>query len=89
MKKKRSFHVVRCFTLLVLALLLSGFAVSSPSGLLQTAGETGTQETIDFRVLSTSDIHGQVTAYNYETGEADPKTGLSKIATNNGMTLPA
>lgn len=81
MKKKRSFHVVRCFTLLVLALLLSGFAVSSPSGLLQTAGETGTQETIDFRVLSTSDIHGQVTAYNYETGEADPKTGLSKIAT--------
>ncbi|MDE7300359.1 MAG: 5'-nucleotidase C-terminal domain-containing protein [Lachnospiraceae bacterium] len=81
MKKKRSSYVTRGLTLLVLSLLLLSLAVISPSDVLQTSGETDTQETIDFRVLSTSDIHGQVTAFNYETGEADPKTGLSKIAT--------
>lgn len=37
-------------------------------------------ETIDFRVLATGDLHGQVTAMNYETGVADELAGISKIA---------
>lgn len=50
------------------------------------AAETGTEtqtpeETIDFRVLATGDLHGQITAFNYETGREDNTAGLSKIAT--------
>ncbi len=38
-------------------------------------------DTATLRILSTNDLHGQVTAYDYETFLDLPKNGLSKIAT--------
>lgn len=38
-------------------------------------------ETVEFKVLATGDIHGQVTSYNYETEMLFPNFGLTKVST--------
>ncbi len=66
---------------LTLFLFLAGLTVFSASEHMAAAEKDTEPETIDFRILTTSDLHGQVTAWNYETGERDETVGLSKIYT--------
>ncbi|MDE6874687.1 MAG: 5'-nucleotidase C-terminal domain-containing protein [Lachnospiraceae bacterium] len=81
--------VTRIFKRLLAASLLlflttsaaSGAAFASADDAVPEEPRTVPSETIDFRVLATGDLHGQVTAFNYETGEEDKTVGLSKIAT--------
>lgn len=76
--KKNKIKITKQAILAALLLFLTGSAFS-PADSIQAASDT--EETITFRVLATADLHGQVTAYNYETGEPDSKVGLSKLAT--------
>lgn len=83
MRQNKTTRVIKNVLILSLLLLFtastaSGFALAAPD---ETAETPAPEETIDFRVLATGDLHGQVTAYNYETGKEDPTAGLSKIAT--------
>lgn len=39
------------------------------------------ETTISIRILTTGDLHGQATSYNYETGERYEAVGLSKLTT--------
>ena len=86
MKQKYSFTVTKCFFLFALLLLVANSFVASQANPVFAAGDSDEtepvfEETIEFRLLSTSDLHGQVTSFNYETGETDPKVGLSKLYT--------
>lgn len=67
------------FKKFALLLLLAGAALLSGTSYAKAAEQD--TETIDFRILATGDLHGQVTSWNYETGEADPTVGLSKLYT--------
>lgn len=46
-------------------------------------GEEVTEQDVSgvLKVMVTGDLHGQVTAMNYETGEEEPDRGLSKLTT--------
>ena len=87
MKEKKVMHKMKGILFAGLVLLFAGCLPGSDIRLRaeeaasEQATEKAKQETIDFRILATSDLHGQVTAMNYETGKEDPKAGLSKIAT--------
>lgn len=59
------------FVTFLLAISATGFC---------TAG-AASSDTATLRILSTNDLHGQVTAYDYETNLGLTKNGLSKIAT--------
>jgi 2',3'-cyclic-nucleotide 2'-phosphodiesterase/3'-nucleotidase len=63
--------------LLVLAATALLVTCTAGSG---TASAVST-DTATLRILSTNDLHGQVTAFDYETNLGLPKNGLSKIAT--------
>lgn len=88
MKHKKATRIIKNTLILSLLLLLtaspaSGFALASSEDAKAGTDDAKTvpEETIDFRVLATGDLHGQATAFNYETGEEDKTVGLSKIAT--------
>ncbi len=67
---------------LAVLLLLTGLTTLSAAEAVPAAEKKETEaETIDFRILATGDLHGQVTAWNYETGKRDTTMGLSKIYT--------
>ncbi|MGN0243428.1 MAG: Ig-like domain-containing protein [Lachnospiraceae bacterium] len=44
-------------------------------------GHAASVETVDLRFVFTSDLHGQLSAYDYQTGKAYPRGGLSKAYT--------
>lgn len=88
MKHKKTNRIIKNTLILSLLLLLtastaSGSALASAENAENgtDAAQTAPEETIDFRVLATGDLHGQTTAFNYETGKEDKTVGLSKIAT--------
>lgn len=87
MRHKKTTRIIRNLLIASLLLFLTASAAGSPafasadSSAAETTPEPLPAETIDFRVLATGDLHGQVTAFNYETGKADKTVGLSKIAT--------
>lgn len=91
-KKRKDFTMKNTTTRIIknvfLLLLLLILTLSTTSSFLLAAEEAKEEEerpvpneTIDFRVLATGDLHGQLTAFNYETGKEDPTSGLSKIST--------
>ncbi|HWT74258.1 MAG TPA: metallophosphoesterase [Mobilitalea sp.] len=61
-------------------ILISLLLLSIPTAAHFTV-KADTADTANLRIMATSDLHGQVTAYDYETNLALPKNGLSKIAT--------
>lgn len=87
MRLKKPTKIFR--TLLVTSLLLFSMTAAATGPVLALAVQDAAEdipeelpeETIDFRVLATGDLHGQVTAFNYETGREDKTSGLSKVAT--------
>jgi 2',3'-cyclic-nucleotide 2'-phosphodiesterase (5'-nucleotidase family) len=63
------------FTLLTAIIILGYYA----AGILTAKAEdTGTAT---LQIIATGDLHSQVTAYDYETGQETPESGLSKLAT--------
>lgn len=80
MKKNKLTKITMHAALALFLLFLTGSSIF-PSDAVQAESEALPDETITFRILATGDLHGQVTAMNYETGEEDPYVGLSKIAT--------
>ncbi len=87
MTRKKTTRYIKTLLIALLLLFLTASATASAilasadTGSPETTPEEPPAETIDFRVLATGDLHGQVTAFNYETGEEDKTSGLSKIAT--------
>lgn len=76
MKKHRMKKLVALF------LLFAGsIAVAGAEYISAASSKEEETETIDFRVLATGDLHGQVTSWNYETGKEDATVGLSKLYT--------
>ena len=74
--KNTTTRIIKNVFLLLLLLILT---LSTTSSFLLAAEEAKEEEerpvpneTIDFRVLATGDLHGQLTAFNYETGKEDP-----------------
>lgn len=71
-------HLTTCLgkfpTLIAITLFI---LIMSNSGIVRAS----VTDTATLRILSTNDLHGQVTAYDYETYLELPKNGLSKIAT--------
>lgn len=74
MTKNQTKFRVKFLILIISALLI--VVMSGPD----TAKASGTQ-TANLRILTTNDLHGQVTAYDYESYLELPKNGISKIAT--------
>lgn len=74
---------------LLLAIFITAMAVFCSAASLQRTDASETEEpeepqivdTAIFKILSTGDLHGQATAYNYETDREAPESGLTKIAT--------
>jgi 2',3'-cyclic-nucleotide 2'-phosphodiesterase/3'-nucleotidase/5'-nucleotidase len=64
------------YKLLLLMLLINMFIITCGT---QTTQADGT-DTATLRILATGDLHGQVTAYDYETDLKLPYNGLSKLA---------
>ena len=61
----------------VLSLLL---ALTMAFSLLSLPAAAADQEPVEITILATSDVHGKVLPINYATNEANPKVGLSMIA---------
>lgn len=70
MKNKRIIHILLLFIL-----------VLGTSMTIYSFARAESRETATFRILATSDLHGQTTSYDYETNLSTPNNGLSKIAT--------
>lgn len=68
-KKKLSYLFI------ITLIIFSSFIIGS----LRAKADTSDRATL--RIMATSDLHGQVTAYDYETNLALPSKGLSKVAT--------
>jgi 2',3'-cyclic-nucleotide 2'-phosphodiesterase / 3'-nucleotidase / 5'-nucleotidase len=66
----------RIFPILLLFISILGISIFSYS-----FAQAESYETATFRILATSDLHGQTTSYDYETNLSTPNNGLSKIAT--------
>ncbi len=66
----------RIINILLLFILLPGISWVSYS-----FAQAESYETATFRILATSDLHGQTTSYDYETNLSTPNNGLGKIAT--------
>ncbi|MDE7060629.1 MAG: metallophosphoesterase, partial [Lachnospiraceae bacterium] len=83
--KNTTTRIIKNILLLLLLLILTPSTASSFMLAAEKVKEEEEipvpDETIDFRVLATGDLHGQLTAFNYETGKEDPTSGLSKIST--------
>ncbi|MDF2512632.1 MAG: hypothetical protein K0S04_2498 [Herbinix sp.] len=65
---------IRTILLLLIAIQVTPLVCSSIT-------QAASNETATFRIISTSDLHGQTTSYDYETNLSAPNNGLSKIAT--------
>lgn len=65
----------------ILAAIIICLAISVTYIVGTKIAEAVDTETVMLRILATSDLHGQMTAYNYETGEEDREVGLSKLIT--------
>ena len=66
------------YIITILLLLIAMLGISQVSN---SIAQAESYETATFRILATSDLHGQTTSYDYETNLSTPNNGLSKIAT--------
>lgn len=74
MRTKMQHRKIGCLFIL----LCSFFCMAASSSGVRA--EEGADSAV-LRLLATGDLHGQVTAWNYETDEADLEVGLSKLST--------
>lgn len=70
MTLKRLRYLFSIFFIIVSALIFNHFVAKAD-----------TAPTAVLRILATTDLHGQVTSYDYETNLSLPYSGLSKVAT--------
>lgn len=68
---KKKLSLVLIILIVFLGMTLSGYHFV----------EAGNTDTATLRIIATGDLHGQITAYNYETNSEMPENGLSKLAT--------
>ena len=76
MRKRKGFPVL--ILILIVGIISWNYIAVVPGA---AANDTKEEAVGNLKIMVTGDLHGQVTAMQYETKEEDPTAGLSKIAT--------
>lgn len=75
-KRKTGFHIIRIITTIISLSVFIGFASNQLGSVSASKNE---KDTVDIRIIGTTDLHGQLNSFDYEQGVDYNNGGLARV----------